>query len=213
MGIQTYVYGQQIKPTESLIVHEDAPWSCWVVSLDPEPKTLKKAWKDYVKDEFDISLKGFGLLSNRDVLSAEAVVINSVATDPLNLYTSIVEDVNGSEMKLFAELKSEMYANSNSHASEFRALREILEDFLAEYLPTYYHSRVKDAEKRLVKLAEEREDLKKKIAKDSERIEELRQEIEERELKLETNQAELELAESKLQARKEKLERIRNQVR
>jgi hypothetical protein len=125
MGIQTYVYGQQIKPSESFIVHEDVPRSCWVVNLDPEPKTLKKAWKDYVKDEFDISMKGFGLFLKKDLL--------------------------------FAELKSDMFANSTSHAPAFRALREIMEDFLAEYLPVYYHSRVTDAEERMLELAEERE--------------------------------------------------------
>ena len=191
----------------------DAPRSCWVVHLDPEPKTLKKAWNNYLDDKYGISLKGIGFLTNRDLLSAEEVVVKTIANDPLNLYTHIVEDVNGSEMKFFVELKSNVYANGTNHRYEFRAMRDILEDFLAEYLPTYYHGRVNDAEERLVELAEEREDLKKKIARDSERIEELQSEIEQRQLELESNQSRLELAESKLDARKEKLERIREQLR
>jgi hypothetical protein len=213
MLLMTEVGAQNVVPAEGIIVHQDAPRACWVVNLDPEPKTLKKAWQDYIKKEFDVKMKGAGFFLNNDLLSAEQVMLTSVSTDPLNLHTNIVEDVNGSEMKVFAELKSEIYANRSSQAPAFRALREILEDFLAEYLPAYYHSRVTDAEKRLVELAEEREDLKKDIARDADKIEELQQQIEERELKLEANRAKLELAESKLVARKEKLERIRNQVR
>jgi hypothetical protein len=204
---------QEITPEEGIIVYQKAPRACWVVNLDPEPKTLKKAWKDYLDDEYGISLKGIGLLVNKDILSAEEVVVKPIANDPLNLYTHIVEDVNGSEMKFFIELKSNVYANSANQRYEFRAMRDILEDFLADYLPTYYHGRIKDAEDRLVELAEEREDLKKNIARDSEKIEELKYEIEQRQLELESNQAKLDLAESKLEARKEKLERIRSQLR
>jgi len=212
-SIQPRIMAQDITPKEGFIVYEDAPRACWVVHLDPEPKTLKKAWKVYLDDEFGFSLKGIGFLTNKDLLSAEEVMVKPIANDPLNLYTQIVEDVNGSEMKFFVELKSNVYASDADHRFEFRAMQDILQDFLAEYLPTYYQSRVQDAEKRLVSLAEEREDLKKKIARDSQRIQELQSEIEQRQLELETNQSRLELAEAKLEARKEKLERIREQLR
>jgi hypothetical protein len=211
--VHTGIMAQEITPEEGFIVYKNAPRACWVVHLDPEPKTLKKAWKDYLDDEFGFSLKGIGLLANRDLLSAEEVMVKPIANDPLNLYTQIVEDVNGSEMKFFVELKSNVYASDADHRFEFRAMQDILQDFLAEYLPTYYQSRVQDAEKRLVSLAEEREDLKKNIAKDSEKIEELQNEIEQRQLELESNQDRLDLAEAKLEARKEKLERIRSQLR
>lgn len=204
---------QDITPSEGIIAHKDAPRACWVVHVDPEPKTLKKAWKDYVKDDFDVSLKGIGFLTNKDLLSAEEAVVRPISPDPLNFYTHIVEDVNGSEMKIFAELNPGEYANRGDHTGEFRAMRRILEDFLAEYLPTYYQSRVKDAENRMVELADEREKLKKEITRDSERISSLEEEIEQRQLELQSNQDKLELAESKLEARKQKLERIRNQLR
>ncbi len=204
---------QEVTPREGIIVHADAPRACWVVQLDPEPKTLKKAWKEYIKDDFDVSMKGFGFLANKDLLSAEEAVIGPVSPEPIHLYTHIVEDLNGSELKLFAEVNPGDYADRTGHAPAFRALRGILEDFLAAYLPTYYHGRVKDAEKRLVELAGEREDLKKEIARNTEKIKELEDEIEQRNLELQANQNRLELAESKLEARKEKLERIRNQLR
>ena len=204
---------QDITPSEGIIAHNDAPRACWVVNVDPEPKTLKKAWKDYVKDDFDVSLKGIGFLANRDLLSAEEAVVRPISPDPLNFYTHIVEDVNGSEIKVFAELNPGDYANRSDHTGEFRAMRRILEDFLAEYLPTYYQSRVKDAENRMVELADEREKLKKEISRDSERISSLEEEIEQRRLELQSNQDKLKLAESKLEARRQKLERIRNQLR
>lgn len=204
---------QDITPSEGIIAHNDAPRACWIVNVDPEPKTLKKAWKDYVKDDFDVSMKGIGFLTNRDLLSAEEAVVRPISPDPLNFYTQIVEDVNGSELKLFAELSPGDYANPTDHTGEFRAMRRILEDFLAEYLPTYYQGRVKDAEKRMVELADEREKLKKEITRDSEKISSLEEEIEQRRLELESNQNQLDLAESKLEARRQKLERIRNQLR
>ncbi|MGW8314171.1 MAG: hypothetical protein ACWGNV_01115 [Bacteroidales bacterium] len=200
---------QDITPSEGLIVYRDAPRACWEVHVDPEPKTLKKAWQDYIKDDFDVKMKGIGFLTNRDLLSAEEVVVRPVSPEPINFYTHIVEDVNGSELKLFSELKPGEFASGSEHSRAFRAMRDILEDFLAEYLPIYYQSRVKDAEQRMVELADEREDLKKNIARDSDKISELEHEIEQRRLDLQTNQDKLDLAESKLEARKKKLERIR----
>jgi uncharacterized coiled-coil protein SlyX len=203
---------QDLTPTEGVIAYRDAPRACWVVHVDPEPRTLKQAWKDYVKDEFDVKVKGIGFLANKDLISAEEAVISRISSDPINFYAHIVEDVNGSEMKLFAEVNSGEFASDNSHSNAFRALKNIMDDFLAEYLPTYYQSRVNDAEKRMVELSNEREDLKEAIAKDSQEIAELEDEIEQRRLKLESNQNKLDLAESKLEARKQKLERIRNQL-
>jgi hypothetical protein len=204
---------QDLTPSEGMIVHQDAPRACWEVHVDPEPKTLKKAWKEYVKDDFDVKLKGFGLLTNRDLLSAEVAVVRPVSPEPINFYTHIVEDMNGSEMKVFAELNPGDYIGPDNHAAEFRAMQKILDEFLAEYLPTYYQGRVNDAEKRMVELANEREDLKKEITRDSEKISKLEDEIEQARLELKTNQDQLDLAESKLEARKQKLERIRNQLK
>ena len=63
----------QIQSFESTIEHNDAQRPCIQVNLDPEPKTLKKAWKNYLKDNYGVKLKGIGFFSNKDLLSAEEV--------------------------------------------------------------------------------------------------------------------------------------------
>lgn len=203
---------QDISISTGVVMHEGIPLKCLEVKLDPEPKTLKKAWKDYLKSNHDIRLKGIGFLVNKDLLSAEGVMLMSISSDPLNLYTLIVEDRNGSHMKLFLSPQQQSQKFFRQGSSEFMASRNILERFLKDYLPRYYTGRIEDTEKRVASLAKEINKLNKEITRNSESIEKLQREIEEKSLALSENQAKLELASSKLETRRDKLIRIKSQL-
>jgi chromosome segregation ATPase len=136
-----------------------------------------------------------------------------ITSGKIDIYTHIIEDETGSEMKVFAAIRHDVFLSMNNSPAALIELRNIFQEFLKEYLPHYYQGRVRDAEHRVNALVKEKATFKKEITKDSEKIEQLKLEIEELSLKLAANRAKLDLAESKLKKRKEKLNRIRAQVK
>jgi len=203
---------QSIHPRHDSILHNDAQRPCLVVNLDPEPKTLKAAWRDYIKDQFGFKMKGIGLFSNKDLLSAEEVKVESISEKSLDFYAHIVEDKNGSEMKVFAAKGYDIYVDPKNNPKESMEMQKILDSFLAGYLPKYYEEKVSDTQKRVDDLEDETADIRKGIANDSEKIEELNKEIEKLREAMKANNATLETAQEKLTARKLKLERIKAQI-
>lgn len=202
-----------LEPVESTVHFKDGMRPCIQVNLDPEPKTLKKAWAEYLKSNYDLKLKGIGAMSNKDVLSAETVIVNQISSKTVDFYTQIVEDHNGSEMKVFVRFGYDMYITKENYPSEYKAILEIVESFMKFYIPQYYQAEIDDTEKRVEKLTEEKADLVKDIDDKTDEIEELHVEIKERETSLAENKTQLTETEEKLKVRKEKLERIRIQLR
>ena len=131
----------------------------------------------------------------------------------MDFYTHIVEDENGSEMKVFARHGYDIYINKENYPNEYQALRDIFESFIKYYIPKYYQGKVNDTEERIEKLVDETTDLKEDITDDSARIEKLKKEIEALESEVKSNNKLLEDANNKLIKRKEKLKRIRIQLR
>ena len=202
-----------IQPFDTLIEFDGSLRPCIQVNVDPEPKTLKEAWRDYLKDNYDFKLKGIGFLSNKDLLSAEEITVTQISSKEMDFYTYITEDEIGSEMRVFVRYGYDVYVNKNSTPTDYEALSTIIESFLKYYLPIYYQGRVNDTEKRIEKLRSESNDLQKEIEDDSSRIAALKEEIEKLEADLKTNTERLEKANIKLIKRNEKLNRIRGQLR
>ncbi len=201
-----------IKPSNATIKFEKEQRPCIIVNLDPEPKTLKQAWKNYLKDNYNFKLKGIGFLTNKDLLSAEAVTIPKISSKAMDFYTNIVEDDNGSEMKIFARYGYDIYISKKQFPKEYNAIYEIVENFMKTYLPNYYEQRLNDTQKRVKELTKESENLQDEISNNTEDIKKLKKEIEEKQDKLKSNTKDLESAKEKLTKRQEKLERIKSSL-
>lgn len=202
-----------IQPFESTVYYENAQRPAIQINLDPEPFTLKKAWKEYLKDNYDFKLRGIGFLSNKDILSAEAIMVEQVSSKQMDFYTRIVEDENGSEMKVFVSYGYDVFLTREKNPTEYEALTGIMDSFLKYYLPKYYESRVNDTEKRIKELTNEKDDLEEEISDDSARITKLKKQIEGLEKESKSNNELLKAAKTKLTKRTEKLTRIRKQLR
>jgi prefoldin subunit 5 len=201
-----------IQSFEATIEYDKAQRPCIQVNLDPEPKTLKNAWKDYLKSNYDFKLKGIGFLRNKDLLSAEAIILKQVSSKEMDFYTHIVEDINGSEMKVFVRYGYDIYLTKELNPNEYEALTEMLDSFLKYYLPEYYETNVSDTKKRVKELTEESNDLQEKIGDNSKDIVKLNKEIEDLEEESKANNERLVVASEKLEKRSEKLEKIRAQL-
>jgi hypothetical protein len=202
---------QPTHPYAGTIVHNNAARPCMVVNVDPEPDLLKSAWRDFLKDNYDFKLRGIGFLSNKDLLSAEQVVVSQVSTKAMDFYTHVIEDENGSEMKVFAAFGYDMYVDSISMPAEYKEISDILERFLRTYLPQYHRKLIKETEKRIHVLSKEKENLKNNVLKHEKELTNLTKELESLSQKIKDNKQMLEKAERKLYARKAKLDRVLKQ--
>lgn len=206
------INAQSIKPQDGTILFENNSRACLFVSLDPEPKTLKMAWKEYLEDNFNFKLKGISTFQNKDILYAENVKIDKISAYSMNFYTQILENENGSEMKVFASFGLDEFIDTVNKPKEYILLNEILEGFLKVYLPKYYTQEVNDTKKRVNDLTLEINKLNDEIIKDHNKLESLKRDIEELTKKTEMNENALELNKKKLITREEKLKRIKNQL-
>lgn len=197
-----------IQPIEATINFDDSTRPCIQVNLDPKPKALKNAWRDYLKDNYDFKLKGIGFLTNKDLLSAEEVNIEMISPKAMDFYTHVIEDENGSVMKVFARHGYDIYISKASSPDEYLALNGIVEGFVRSYLPEYYKDQIEDTEKRIEMLTDQTNDFKDDIVDNLSEIEKLKKETEELEKEMVSYNELLKTAESKLIIRKEKLNRV-----
>lgn len=194
-----------IEPIDATIEFDDAARHCLQVNIDPEPKALKHAWRKYLKDNYDFKLKGIGFFSNKDLLSKEKIVVPEISSKTMDFYTHVMEDENGSVMKVFVRHGYDIYVSKESHPKEYEVIKGILNDFMESYLPKYYKQKVKETKKRVKELSRETKDIKKDIQDDESKIENLKNEIKKLEEDLETKNELLESVKEKLK-RNEKLE-------
>jgi hypothetical protein len=199
---------QEVEPRKGTVSHNDGERPCLVVNLDPEPKPLKKAWKSFLKDNYDLKIKGIGFLTNKDLLYKEDIVVEAISSKRMDFYTKIVEDEVGSEMKVFISFGYDIYVDQNETPEEFKIMKKMVNDFLESYLPKYYQSEVKATKKKVKKLTKSVSGLEKDISKNKKDIEDHKEEIEELAQEVAEKQSELETANVKLKERREKLQRI-----
>lgn len=206
------VYAQAVTPKDGMIMHNKSQRPSIFVNIDPEPKPLKKAWKTFLKDNYDFKIKGIGFLSNKDLLYAEDLVIEKISPKRMNFYTKIVENEVGSEMTVFGSFGYDIYIDKNETPEEYKVMSQMLTEFLNSYLPDYYKNQVKDTEKKVKKLSKEVKGLNKDISKNNKKTKKLAKEIEELTKEAAEKEEELETATIKLKERKSKLERIKKKL-
>lgn len=199
---------QRLVIDQGTIVHNKDTRECVLVQLEPEPKEVKEAWRDYVKDRYDVKLKGIGFLSNKDVLSAEEVSIPEITDRKFHLYTEVVSRQQGSQMCVFAAFGPDMYINSEQYNMEFRRLENMVESFLGIYLPDHYLELVNESQEAVDDLIDEQRDLEDDIKDNKEKIAKLTKENEEKARRIEEIQTELRDTRAILEARREKLSGI-----
>ena len=200
---------QSLSPQKSTIEHNNKMRNCLSVKLDPDPKTLKKAWVNFLKKEYALQLKGFGWFTNKDLLYKEEVTIKKLSPKIMDFYTQIVEDENGSEMKVFASFGYDVYINEEEYPMEYNAMNEMMVAFLKKYLPEYYNKKVNQSMKSVKGLNKDIVNLKENIKDNQDRIKKLNKEIEKYKANIEENSQKLDAEEVKLKDRQKEMELIR----
>lgn len=210
--ISSISYSQSISPIDGTVYHNKKSRPCLEVNVDPEAKTLKKAWNNYLKENYSVKLKGIGFLSNKDLLSSKQVIIPVISPNAMDFYTEIIENANGSQMRVFASFGYDIYVDAASMPKEYVQIRKIMDDFLQSYIPNYYQELIKDKEKVVKSLNKDQSKLQKSIKKDTRSVEKMTKELESLNSDITKNKAELEETESKLTNRNQQLNELKTKL-
>ena len=111
---------------------------CLFVKFDADAKTVKKGWVDYMKKNYKIKVKGIGLFSDKDIVDADDVTINSISDKRMNMYARVTDITGGSEMKYFMSFGYDFFIGSKDYTQEFEGMYKLLNDFSINFLNNYY---------------------------------------------------------------------------
>ncbi len=190
------VKAQYAEISSNTVHHVDEIRDSWSALVDAPADDLKKAWKKHLDDHHQVDVKGVGLFSNKDILTAEDAQISSLSNQAVHLYAKVVEKGAGSEISVFAVPTTGQSWNHKDHRQESEALKEMLEQFLESYLVEYHQEELDQARKNLSKLQDDEQDLKEKVQKNKDDIRKMEQEITELKRENEDHVREIEQLES-----------------
>jgi hypothetical protein len=115
---------------------------CLQVNYDADPKTVKKAWSNFLKKNYKLKTKGIGLLSDKDIVSTHDVTINNISDKRMDVYAMIIDAPRGAQMKYFASFGYDFFIGPDNYATEFGEMKKLLNDFSVQFLNKYYDDEV-----------------------------------------------------------------------
>ncbi|RZK18156.1 MAG: hypothetical protein EOO56_16620 [Hymenobacter sp.] len=123
-----------------------------LVQVDGSVETTRDFWQDFMKDTYGIRFKSkalatLGIKGKKDELAAQQATGAGISTQPVDLYANL-NAINDSttEVALFGSAGDKTYFEPGRTASEFSALRKIMDKFASAARVNAYQVQVKDAE-------------------------------------------------------------------
>ncbi len=206
------VQAQKLSLENATVEHNDVTRHAIKVKLEPSTKEVKRAFKDYMEDEKDLDIDGFGFLTNKDVLKAEGQVVSDISRNKMDLFARIVEKDDLTEMYVFGSFGYDLHINPERYPAEYRKMRSVVYGFLNNYLPGYYQEKIEGAEDLIGDLKEDKEDAKDALAANRDEIEDLKKRNEELSEKIKSYEDKLRNAEAKLNASKVEKSKVANKI-
>lgn len=155
--------------------YEDQRVDALSIDIQPGRKDVQDAFDDWMKDRYDVKMKGGGLFGDKNMETSEAATIPTISSDNISILTK-TEEFNGyTRMTLFASRGLNNFVDRENFTA-FSGLETLFDSFLSDYLPNYYEERVAEAEEALSDLQEDYDDVEKDIRKNEEDIEKLQSE-------------------------------------
>ncbi len=211
IGVQT-IRAQEFSMQTGEVIYGSKTYPAVIVRLEPDAKAVKKELADFMKNQYNVNLKGIGFLTNKDVLTADKILISSISDKEMDFFAKIVTADELTEMSVFAALGYDIPVSQANDNASFQAMKEMVGKFIDGYLPNYYQQAFDEAKDQVKSLEKDQSDYQKDIAKNEKAIEKLQKENEKLAEKLEETQQTLQKATERRAALQTKLEAIRNQL-
>ena len=213
--ITTLSTAQTLKYSNDFIDFEDQNIQTVTATLEPDVSTIKDKFEDWMNDNYNVDLDGKKLLFfNKDVMSADDVIIAKVSNKKLKLSARVDESAKGkTRLHVFAKPADGPYFNKIDNPIAFRGLNEIVHEFVAEYLQEYYMERIEDSEDNMKDLVENKEDMENKIEKNEKKIKDLQNENRELREKIAEASSDIKDSESNLKTKNAELQAINKKIK
>ena len=189
---------------------------CWSASIDSHSKTVKKAWKDFIEEDYQAQVQGIGFLSNKKVLTVEAGRITDISTKPVDLFLKVTAKGSQVSLALFARDHQGDFISRSDSPDEFKALKPLLTRFIRTHLINQSQQRLESWKTQYQELTERREDKletleenKEDIRDAQETILELNEENDQLMIEIQEIENEIENAGKRVEEEKLKLNKIR----
>ncbi|WP_345109763.1 hypothetical protein [Hymenobacter algoricola] len=121
-------------------------------------------WQSWLKDTYNIRLKGGGVLGvgKSDMLVAKQTPASSVSGKLIDLYSTVTSPTDTtSELSVWAAFGADAFLTPDKNATEFAALRNITQSFASAARLQAYREQIADAEKQLKEAEKEKDKLDK----------------------------------------------------
>lgn len=184
----TQLTAQLFTTKTSQYEHKGKMVDTYLITLDIDKEDAKEYWNDFMEDENDTDIKGFGLFNKKDLLETELMVMRSISNDALKLFVKF-EDINGTtHIQSFLKKKDGTFVSSSNSEDQltFTNFKRLANRYLEYFIPLYYQQRIKNAEENLEDANDMVEDIndniednKKDISKNKEKVIKLKEEIQE----------------------------------
>lgn len=203
---------QNLTVENAMVTINDKQVAAVKVIMNPSPAKVKDEFRDFIKDKYDVKMKGIGFLSNKDILSAEGVQIPAITSKNMDFKAKVVENGDNTEMYVFGMLGYDVNISPEKYRDEYRAMKNITISFLNEFLPEYYQDRVDETQDMLSDLRDDRNDLRDDIANNKEKITDLQKENKKLNADLTETDTKIKDAEMKLNKRQDNLQKVNSQL-
>ncbi|MFN7119079.1 MAG: coiled-coil domain-containing protein [Saprospiraceae bacterium] len=210
--ISDTVIAQELMINDGTARYKRQDYPAVIIYMEPKPNDVKKAWKDFLQKRYDVRLKGYGFLTNRDVLSAENTDFDEIAPGNIDFYTEVIEDNNLTKMSVFASLGNDVNIGLGNDYRQYYQMKGIVQSFLDTYLRGYYEDQVKEAQDRVSDLEKTQNNKQRTIESNLAEIARLQEENERLANEVTTTQTNSLQAREELALQRQKLDNIIRQL-
>lgn len=192
------------------------------VQVDGTAQWTRDYWQAWLKDTYNIRLKGDGTfgVGKKDLLVAKQTPVSSVSGKLLDLYSTVTAPADTvAELAVWATLGGNSFLTADQTPSEYAALRTIVQSFAAAARVKAYKDQLTEAEKQVKEIEKEREKLEKEVlslqantTSNLARIESLQKQNVENTIKARQDSVKLVTNAQQLELRKLRMERRRDRL-
>ena len=199
---------QELTFQKEMVMYDGKERTSVTTTIAPPADAVKSAIERWMKDKYDVKLKGTGLFANKDVLTAEETRVPAISSKMLDFHARVVPSGEMTRLNIFASFGYNVHISPEDFPEEFAAMRKLTYEFVSEFLPGWYEERISDTEDSVADLSDDVASLKDAMNDNLREQEKLRKELEELNATLATTEETLSQKIVKLERYKADLERV-----
>mgnify|MGYP000229530602 CR=1 FL=1 len=194
----TCAMAQMVSTENTIHVHKKESADAYKIIVDADKSDAKEYWNDFIQDENDRKIRGYGLFSKKDLLETDMIVIPALSNNPLKLFMHFEDAGDQTHMYLFAQKENGSFVSKDDKMI-YQNLQRLGNGYLEYFLPSYYREVLRDAEDNLEDAQKDVEKIKDDIKDDEEDIVSMKEKIKKLERRIEEDKAEQKELEAELE--------------